>query len=191
MRTVVLLNALQNLAHVYCTVANYIRSFCHHRTLATLVTVGSLVHYVSVNTHCKCMCCKQLCVCPNRTFFCACVCVYVCMRAEVTEVYDTMSCLPIMSGRAAAKGASILSLGSSPTRFLTRKYLFFSVTGHDFHMSQFSYRPIDHLWLTSEVSSCIKYNCTNDSFINQNPKAVQGNFILPKTLAPGPLLATN
>ena len=104
--TVVLLICL---AHVYSAVANYVRSFCHHRTLATLTTVGSLVHYVSVNIHCKCMCCKQWCVCLCWGFLCACVCgVCVCMCVCVVcvvcgvcvfvcaEVYDTMSCLPIV-----------------------------------------------------------------------------------------------
>ena len=97
-----------DLAHAYCAVANYVRSFYHHRTLATLATVSSSVHYVSVNTHCKCMCCKQSCVCLLEIVcLCVCVCVRVCARAcvcvcvsvcaEVTEVYDTMSCLPIVS----------------------------------------------------------------------------------------------
>ena len=44
----------------------------------------------------------------------------VCVCTEVTEVYDTMSCLPIMSDRAANEGSKYLSWGGSPTRFLTR-----------------------------------------------------------------------
>ena len=35
----------------------------------------------------------------------------MCVCAEVTEVYDAMSCLPIV------KGASISSWGGSPTSF--------------------------------------------------------------------------
>ena len=39
------------MAHVCVrAVAKYVCSFCHHRTLATLTAVGSLVHHVSVNT---------------------------------------------------------------------------------------------------------------------------------------------
>ena len=33
------------------------------------------------------------------------VCVCVCVCAEVTEVYDTMPCLPIVSDRAATEGS--------------------------------------------------------------------------------------
>ena len=43
-RTDAVQNALQYLAHAYCAVANHVRNFCHHRTLATLATVGSFVH---------------------------------------------------------------------------------------------------------------------------------------------------
>ena len=43
-----------------------------------------------------------------------CVCVCVCVCAEVTEVYDAMSCLPIMSDRAATKGSKYFELGRQP-----------------------------------------------------------------------------
>ena len=100
MHTVALQNALQNLAHVYCTVANHVRSFCYHRTLATLVTVGSFVYYVSVNTasgHVSVLLEISLCLCVLCVCMPACTCVCACVCAEVTEVYDTMSCLPTVS----------------------------------------------------------------------------------------------
>ena len=87
------------------------------------MTVGSFVHYVSVNTLCKCMCCKQSYVCAGGDFsvlvcgVCvrACMCVYVCVCvfvcAEVTEVCDTMSCLPIVSDRAVTEESKYFKLG--------------------------------------------------------------------------------
>ena len=47
---------------------------------------------------------------------CVCVCdvcllTVVSVCAEVTEVYDTMSCLPIMSDRAATEGSKYFELG--------------------------------------------------------------------------------
>ena len=42
------------------------------------------------------------------------------MCAEVTEVYDTMSCLPIVSDRAAIEGSKYFELGWQPHEFLTR-----------------------------------------------------------------------
>ena len=88
---------------------------------------GSLVHYVSVNTHCKCMCCKQSCVCLCWRFLCTLcvgwrgVCVCVC---AVTEMYDTMLCLSIVSDRAATEGSKYFELGRQPHEFFNMKYLF-------------------------------------------------------------------
>ena len=45
------------------------------------------------------------------------VCVCVCVCAEVTEVYDTMSCLPIVSNRAATEGSKYFELGWQPDEF--------------------------------------------------------------------------
>ena len=43
---------------------------------------------------------------------CVCIqCVCVCVRAEVAEVYHTMSCLPIVSDRAATEGSKYFELG--------------------------------------------------------------------------------
>ena len=47
---------------------------------------------------------------------CVCVCG-VCVCAEVTEVFDTMSCLPIVSNRAAREGSKYFELGGSPMSF--------------------------------------------------------------------------
>ena len=44
--------------------------------------------------------------------------------AEVTEVYDIMSCLPAMSDRAATKGSKYFELGQRPHVFFNSKYLF-------------------------------------------------------------------
>ena len=41
-------------------------------------------------------------------------CVCVCVCGEVTEVYDTMSCLPVMSDRAATEGSKNFGLGWQP-----------------------------------------------------------------------------
>ena len=55
-----------------------------------------------------------VCVCAC---VCVCVCVVcVCVCAEVIEVYDTMSCLPIVREQRLM-GASILSWDSSPISF--------------------------------------------------------------------------
>ena len=51
--------------------------------------------------------CVFVCVCVSVSV-CVCVCVYVC--AEVTEVYGTMSGLPIVSDRAATKGSKYFKL---------------------------------------------------------------------------------
>ena len=41
------------------------------------------------------------------------VCVCGCGCAEVTEVYDTMSCLPIVSDRAATEGSNYFEFGAT------------------------------------------------------------------------------
>ena len=41
----------------------------------------------------------------------------MCVCAEVTEVYDTMSCLPIVSDRAATEGSKYFELGRQPHEF--------------------------------------------------------------------------
>ena len=62
--------------------------------------------------------------------WCVCVCVCVCVSgdsaecAEVNEVYDTMSCLPIASDRAATEGSKYFELGQQPHEFFNSKYLF-------------------------------------------------------------------
>ena len=74
---------------------------------------------------CVCVCVCAVCVCGVRVW-CACVvCVVfvhvcVCVCAEVIEVYDTMSCLPIVSDRAATEGSKYFELGRQPHEFLTR-----------------------------------------------------------------------
>ena len=58
--------------------------------------------------------CGFVCVCVRVCArVCVCVCVCVCTRAhaEVTEVYDTISCLPIMSDRAANEQSKRFKLG--------------------------------------------------------------------------------
>ena len=45
---------------------------------------------------------------------CVCVCVLKLLR------YDTMSCLPIVSDRAATEGSKYFELGRQPHEFLTR-----------------------------------------------------------------------
>ena len=64
---------------------------------------------------CVCVC---VCVC-----MCVCVCVRVCVYAEVTEVYDTVSCLPIVSNRAATEGSKYFELGRQLHEFFNSKYL--------------------------------------------------------------------
>ena len=44
--------------------------------------------------------------------------------AEVTEVYVTMSCLPIVSDRAATEGSKYSELGRQPHKCFNSKYLF-------------------------------------------------------------------
>ena len=122
--------------YVYCAVANYVRSFCHHRPLATLATVVSLVHYVSVNTHCKCMCCKQSCirlsvlglslcmrvcvrvrVCVRA---CVCVCVCVCARVCMCACVCVHVCAYIwcMGDRAAIEGSKYFEFFFNSKYFL-------------------------------------------------------------------------
>ena len=43
--------------------------------------------------------------------------VCVCVCAEVTEVYDTMSCLPIVSDRAVTEESKYFKLGRQPHEF--------------------------------------------------------------------------
>ena len=75
------------------------------------------------------MCCKQSCLSLLKISLCVCVCVCVC--AEVTEVYDTMSCLPIVSDRAATEGSKYFELGQQPHEFfLTRNTCSFTADGH-------------------------------------------------------------
>ena len=68
----------------------------------THLYVCMYAHVVFILTHCIC---ERVCVCV-----CVCVC-HVRMSgdsgvcAKVTEVYDTMSCLPIVSDRAATEGS--------------------------------------------------------------------------------------
>ena len=65
-----------------------------------------------------------------------CVCVCVCrvamfgdsgMCAEVTQVYNTISCLPIMSDRAATESSKYFKLGRQPYKFFNLKCLFLLV----------------------------------------------------------------
>ena len=44
----------------------------------------------------------------------------VCVCAEVTEVYDTMSCSPIVSDRAVTEWSKYFELGQQPHKFLTQ-----------------------------------------------------------------------
>ena len=68
-----------------------------------------------------CVCVYVVCVCAcvsGGSGVCVCVCVCVC--ADVTEVYDTMSCLPIVSDRAATEESKYFELGLQPHGFLTQ-----------------------------------------------------------------------
>ena len=49
-----------------------------------------------------------------------CVCVCVCVL-KLLRYYDAMSCLPIVSDRAATEGSKYFELGRQPHEFLTRK----------------------------------------------------------------------
>ena len=65
---------------------------------------------------------------------CVCVCVRVCVRVclmclvivvcvcvlKLLRYYDAMSCLPIVSDRAATEGSKYFELGRQPHEFLTR-----------------------------------------------------------------------
>ena len=62
--------------------------------------------------------CMHVCVCVH-VHGCVCACVMyvwcqwcVCVCAEVTEVYDTMSCLPIVSDRAATEVSKYFEFGA-------------------------------------------------------------------------------
>ena len=48
----------------------------------------------------------------------------------ITEAYDTMLYLPIMSDKAVNKGSECFELGWQPHEFLNSKYLFFSGNRH-------------------------------------------------------------
>ena len=48
-----------------------------------------------------------------------CVCVCVCVL-KLLRYYDAMSCLPIVSDRAATEGSKYFELGRQPHEFLTR-----------------------------------------------------------------------
>ena len=72
------------------------------------------------NLHCD----DGVCVCVVFVFVRVCVCLMclvavVCVCAEVTEVYVTMSCLPIVSDGAATEGSKYFELGRQPHEFLT------------------------------------------------------------------------
>ena len=60
-----------------------------------------------------------VCVCGVCVCVCVCVCLCVSVCAGVTEVYDTMSCLPIVSEQQP-KEASISIWGGSPMSFFTQ-----------------------------------------------------------------------
>ena len=51
----------------------------------------------------------------------------VCVCAEVIEVYDKMSCLLVMSDRAATEGSKYFELGLPPHKFFNSKNLLFWV----------------------------------------------------------------
>ena len=83
---------------------------------------------------CVCVCVSHVsggsgvCVCVSHVSGGSgvCVCVShvsggsgVCVCAEVTEVFDTMSCLLIVSDRAATEGSKYFELGRQPHEFLT------------------------------------------------------------------------
>ena len=53
----------------------------------------------------------------------SCSYVTVVCVCTVTEVYDTMPYLPIMSDRAATKGSKCFELGRQPMSFFNSKYL--------------------------------------------------------------------
>ena len=54
---------------------------------------------------------------PFSPCVCVCLCVYVSVCAEVTEVPDTMSCLPMVSGRVVTEGSKYFELGWQPHVF--------------------------------------------------------------------------
>ena len=53
-----------------------------------------------------------------------CVCVCVCVL-KLLRHYDAMSCLPIVSDRAATEGSKYFELGRQPHEFLTRNTCFY------------------------------------------------------------------
>ena len=54
---------------------------------------------------------------------CVCVCVCVCVL-KLLRYCDAMSCLPIVSDRAATEGSKYFELGRQPHEFLTRNTCF-------------------------------------------------------------------
>ena len=69
---------------------------------------------------CVCGVCVRVCVShvSGDSGVCVCVCVCVCVLKLLR--YDTMSCLPIVSDRAATEGSKYFELGRQPHEFLTR-----------------------------------------------------------------------
>ena len=92
-----------------------------------------------VCVHVVCVVCVCVCV---HVYVCVCVCVCVCVShvsgdsgvcvLKLLRYCDAMSCLPIVSDRAATEGSKYFELGRQPHEFLTRntcfnsKYLFTS-----------------------------------------------------------------
>ena len=69
---------------------------------------------------CVCVCaCVCACVSHVSGDSGVCVCVCVCVL-KLLRYYDAMSCLPIVSDRAATEGSKYFELGRQPHEFLTR-----------------------------------------------------------------------
>ena len=64
-----------------------------------------------------CVCVVCVCLVSGDSGVCVCVCVCV---LRLLGYYDTMSCLPIVSDRAATEGSKYFELGQQPHEFLTR-----------------------------------------------------------------------
>ena len=110
---------------------------------------------------CVCVCvhaCVHVCVCVCHvclvTVVCVCVCVcgWVCAGIEVTEVYDTMSCLPIVSDRAVTEGSKYFELGWQPHNFFNSKYLLFLLL----IMSTWTNKNFEQASMCSHLAKCFK-----------------------------------
>ena len=69
--------------------------------------------------------CVCVCVCVCVCHVCLVTVVCVCLLRSLHEVYDTLSCLLIVSDRAATEESKYFELGRQPHKFFNSKYLFY------------------------------------------------------------------